>query len=98
MANKGVMVVGGLAAGALLVFLLTRKAGAAPPPPPPPGKANLYGKVTDAATGQPISGVLAILDSLTTLTDSVGNYLFTDLNPGGYSLQFSKDGYETAIF
>ena len=70
----------------------------AAPPTPPPGLANLYGKVTDAVTGSPIPGVLVSLNGLTVYTDTGGNYIFEDLEPGQYLVQFSKDGYETAIY
>ncbi|MBA7683773.1 hypothetical protein ES703_92158 [subsurface metagenome] len=68
------------------------------PPEPPPGLANLYGKVTDTVTGDPISAVLVTLNGLEVYTDAAGNYIFEDLDPGEYLLQFSKDGYETAIY
>ena len=70
----------------------------AAPPEPEPGLANLYGKVTDAVTGQAIPDVLVTLDSMQVYTDSGGNYSFTNLEPGEYALQFSKDGYETVIY
>lgn len=65
---------------------------------PPPGRANLHGKVTDAVTGEPLSGVLVSLNGLEVHTDASGNYSFTDLEPGGYRLEFSKSGYQTAIY
>ena len=70
----------------------------AAPPTPPPGKANLYGKVTNAVTGYPVPGVLISLNGLTLYTDAGGNYIFDDLEPGEYVLQFSKAGYETVIY
>ncbi len=70
----------------------------AAPPTPPPGRANLYGKVTDAITGSPISGVLVSLNGLQVSTDAGGNYIFEDLDPGEYVLQFSKAGYETVTY
>ena len=70
----------------------------AAPPTPPPGLANLYGKVTDAVTGYPVPGVLVSLNGLTVYTDAGGNYIFEDVDPGEYVLQFSKDGYETAVY
>ncbi len=70
----------------------------AAPPAPPPGLANLYGKVTDAVTGEAIPGVLVTLDGMQIYTDSGGNYSFTDLEPGEYVLQFSKDGYGTLVY
>lgn len=82
------------AAGVAAAYALARAA----PPEPPPGLANLYGKVTNAATGQAIPDVLVTLDGMQVYTDSRGNYTFTDLEPGEYVLQFSKDGYETVIY
>ena len=81
------------------VAVMAAFAMAAPgPPEPPPGLANLYGKVTDAVTGSPISGVLVSLNGLTVYTDAGGNYILEDLDPGSYVLQFSKEGYETAVY
>ncbi|GAI52751.1 unnamed protein product, partial [marine sediment metagenome] len=42
--------------------------------PIPPPVANLYGKVTDAETGYPLSGVKVTIDGLVTYTDASGNY------------------------
>jgi hypothetical protein len=66
--------------------------------PLPPPVANLYGKVTDAITGYPLPGVLVTLNGLQVSTDAGGNYIFEDLDPGEYVLQFSKDGYETVTY
>ena len=81
--------------GALLYFLTRVEAA---PPPPPPGLANLYGKVTNAKTGQPIPGVLVSLNGLEDYTNSQGNYIFADLEPGEYVLQFFKEGYEPSVY
>ena len=77
----------------------------AAPPTPPPGRANLYGKVTDAVTGAAISGVyVSLWDSAGmellsfTYTNGSGNYVIENISPGSYLLQFSKDGYETATY
>lgn len=85
----------GLAAVAGIAALAFAAPG---PPEPPPSLANLYGKVTDAVTGDPIPSVLVTLNGLEAYTDAAGNYIFEDLDPGEYLLQFSKDGYETAIY
>jgi len=63
-------------------------------PEVPPGLANLYGKVTDAVTGEAIPSVLVALNGLEVYTDAGGNYAFTDLGTGTYSLFFQKGGYE----
>ena len=94
-------------AGPLLLFfglagvagglLWATRAKAAPPPPPPPG-TNLVGTVTDATTGNPIPGVLVLLDGMEFYTDNSGNYAFTDLDPGSYGVAFSKPGYVIETF
>lgn len=66
--------------------------------PIPPPVANLYGVVTDADTGSPISGVKVTLDGQITYTDGSGNYGFEGLEPGSYVIEFSKDGYETVTY
>ncbi|MBA7681916.1 hypothetical protein ES703_90260 [subsurface metagenome] len=63
--------------------------------PAPPGLANLYGVVTDAETGLPLSGVKVSIDGLVVYTDASGNYGFEGLTPGGYTITFEKEGYET---
>jgi uncharacterized membrane protein len=60
-------------------------------------KAELYGQVTDADTGQPLSGVKVSIDSLSVYTDAAGMYGFTNLEPGTYDVKFEKSGYETAV-
>lgn len=83
-----------VAVGAIILLTAAKK----PPPEPPPGLANIYGKVTDAETGNPLSGVLVILDSMEILTNGNGDYTFAELETGEYSLQFSKEGYETKTY
>ncbi len=65
--------------------------------PIPPPVANLYGKVIDAETGSPLSGVKITIDGLVTYTDASGNYVFTGLAPGSYTITFEKEGYETEV-
>lgn len=65
------------------------------PSPPAPPTANLYGVVTDAQTGSPLSGVKVTIDGLVTYTDASGNYGFEGLAPGSYTITFEKEGYET---
>ena len=76
------------------IYLLTRRGTTAPSP----GRANLYGQVTNAVTGSPISGVLVRLNGMEALTDGAGNYFLTDLEPGEYLLQFSKAGYQSLVY
>lgn len=65
----------------------------AAPPTPPPGRANLYGKVIDSVTGEPIFDVLITLDGVQLYSDAGGNYTFTDVEPGSYVISFTKEGY-----
>lgn len=91
-----VLGIGGVLAALAGVYLLFRKKeGVEPPPPPPPGYAQLYGKVTDATTGEPISMAQVTLNGMTTPTTIEGDYLFINLEPGEYVAVFSKDEYET---
>lgn len=55
---------------------------------PPPGLASLSGKVTDAASGQPIAYVeMRLGDLAVTYTGSDGSYAFEPtFEPGGYNL------------
>jgi len=90
-------VIGGAAVLATLLLYFATRAKAAPSPPPP-GLATLYGIVTDAETGQPISGVLVSLNGWTAYTRSGGYYAFTEIQPGAYTITFSKEGYQTAVY
>ena len=94
--KKGLMVLG-IGAALVGVFLLFRKKKPSPepPPPPPPDYAQLYGRVTDASTGNPISMALVTLDGETSPTTIEGDYLFVNLEPGEYTAVFSKDAYIT---
>ncbi len=92
-----VLLMAGAVVGTGLALYFATRAQAAPEPPPP-GLANLYGKVTNADTGSPLAGVLVALDGMQAYTDSGGNYVFSEIEPGAYVLQFSKEGYETAVY
>ena len=81
--------------GAALYFATRARAA---PPEPEPGKANLYGRVSNAETEQPVQGVVVSLDGLEDITDSGGNYRFNNLEPGPYSGAAAKSGYETEYF
>ena len=85
----------GMVAGAIAVLYFVTKAEAAPPIP---GLANLSGRITDAETGYPVEGVLVTLNGMQVRTDSGGNYVFTGLEPRGYSGSASKYGYDTGYF
>lgn len=80
--------------GLAMVLGMAALAKAAPPEEPEPGLANLYGRVTDADTGDGISGVLVTADGLQTYTDAAGDYSFADLNTGSYGIRAEKEGYQ----
>lgn len=93
--KKTAIIVGVGVAAVVGVVLLT---AGKKPPPPLPGLANLHGIVTDADTGEPLAGVLIALNGLSAFTGSDGLYAFTDLEPGDYEVEFSKEGYLTEVF
>ena len=55
--------------------------------------ANLYGKVTDAVTNNPIAGVKIMFDGRETYTDANGNYTTTNLTIGELAISFSHIDY-----
>jgi hypothetical protein len=95
----------GIGAGAVLILgagivglgVLGAVALAAPkvPSPPPSGKANVYGRVTDSSTGNPVPDALLTLDSMQASSDSTGSYSFLDIDPKTYALTCQKEGYQT---
>ncbi len=105
--KKGVMVAGfGAVAVGILLFATRAKAAPPEPPeppsPPPPGLATLFGIVSRADTGEPLSGVnvslwspdgLEMLDATT--TKGSGSFLLENILPGSYTITFQKEGYET---
>jgi len=80
-----------LAVLVIVIYFATRKPA---PPPPPPELANLYGTVTDGATGGALADVQVTMGSLQTATDGGGYYEFLSVEPGSFSVRFSKTGYE----
>ncbi len=66
------------------------------PPPPPADKANIYGTITDAESGEPLAGANIILQNTNqgAGSDSKGNYVIQDILPGEYSLVCTYIGYK----
>lgn len=65
---------------------------------PEDSTGSISGIVTQAPNGtEPLSGVTVSINTTgqSTTTGSDGAYIFTDVQPGSYSLQFSKSGYTT---
>jgi len=58
--------------------------------------ANLYGTVTDKDNQTFISGITIELNpgNLKTISDTIGNFSFTNIQPGTYNLRFSGAGYQ----
>jgi hypothetical protein len=82
--EKTALKVLGVGAAVVGVGWLVSKAVAAPP-----GLARLWGMVTDADTGQPVSGIEVTLDGLATTTNGGGGYEFARVEPGIYSVMFT---------
>ena len=95
--KKKKIAVAGILGGIGLLFLLLKR-GHAKPPPPPPGKATLYGKVTDAETGQPIEAIEVTFNEYAAVSDQSGYYAINNIEPGIYSITFTdpQGRYETA--
>lgn len=66
---------------------------------PSEAKTQLSGKVTDLQTGETLAGVLVtVKDSdLKTYTDLDGNFNFTNLAPGKYTIICSCISYNSSI-
>jgi squalene cyclase len=67
-------------------------------PQPNPDYATIQGKVVDAQTGLPLSGVAVSLSGAATaalVTPSDGTFSFRNLGPGSYSLQLALVNYAT---
>lgn len=59
----------------------------------------IKGTVTDAATGQPLSGAVISLSgsySATTTTSADGSFIFTGVTPGSVTIEASFAGYSTS--
>lgn len=58
---------------------------------------EIYGKVTDALTGEPVDGVNITITpgGRSTVAGSDGSFSFVECQPGQYSLQAQKSGYKT---
>jgi hypothetical protein len=68
------------------------------PPPPPSGTGSISGKVTNASSGAALSGATVSGTLGTKTTDTSGNYSFTNVANGTYTLTASKSGYLSRNF
>jgi hypothetical protein len=57
------------------------------------GYASVKGHVTNASNGQVVAGATVFLGTFQTLTDSQGNYLFSNVPVGDYTFIISASGY-----
>jgi prenyltransferase beta subunit len=70
-----------------------------PTPPVVPTTGSVTGTVVDSSNNQPLSGVSVVLlsdPSITTSTDSAGNFTLADVPEGSQTASFSIVGYTTA--
>lgn len=58
-----------------------------------PDTADLSGTVKDKATGAALAGVAVAADGVSTKTNSYGQYELTNLDPGSYTIIFTRAGY-----
>ncbi len=63
---------------------------------------NIYGKVVDASSGQPLPGVAVTLTGdkiapMTTVTSAEGNFRFLSLPPGTYTIKAELQGFKTVV-
>ncbi len=95
----------------MLALAARASAQVIPPAGPPPGQRTgmIVGQVVDASTGAPISEAIVRLtmpkyfEDPTTpkgrvMADGEGRFFFTDLHPGEYFLQATKDGYAPGTY
>jgi uncharacterized delta-60 repeat protein len=62
-------------------------------------KSNVLGKLSDTETQAPVAGVTLTIGSVTTTSDSGGNFELKDLRMfGDQTIRISKPGYETKEF
>jgi TonB-linked SusC/RagA family outer membrane protein len=69
-----------------------------PPPPPPPAVGTVTGRVTDAATGQPVA-LAQVTVTGTTLgreTDATGRYMIAGIPAGMHRVEVRRVGYRPA--
>ena len=79
-------------------MLLSRAVAAQPQP-----GASISGVITNRSTGEPLHNALVtVLDSKdgfgTTLTDSKGRYIFSDLPVGDYRVRATREGFEPFVY
>jgi uncharacterized protein YkwD/Mg-chelatase subunit ChlD len=60
-----------------------------------PTRFALTGKVTDAKTGDALSGGVSLISLATTTLDAHGRYQFADLKNGDYEMSAASPGYQT---
>lgn len=70
-----------------------------PTPPPTLTTGTVTGKVVDASTNQPLSGVSVVLQSdpsINIMTDTTGDFTLSNIPQGSHKIDFSFSGYATA--
>ena len=75
-----------------VIVLTTRPTQAAPPGT----KADVLGQVLDQFNN-PVAAVTVTLGDIITSTNNNGNFLFSGIDIGDYSMSFVKAGYQTVI-
>lgn len=59
---------------------------------------SITGTVIDVSSGEGIHGASVAIEEidLTTTTDDSGTFIFTDVDPGSYTLSADADGYQSS--
>ena len=92
---KGLIAAGAAGVGLIITGIVLSRKTKTPSPPAQANKANFYGYVTDSLTSKPLNGVTVVVGIYTTTTNTSGYYLLPNIPVGGYTPEYSLDGYKT---
>lgn len=88
--NAGAILAGAGIGFGLLLLLAMKNQGE------PPLLVDVYGRVVDESTGDPLEGAKVTIGSRQALTNAAGSYIIEAILAGEYDIRFTKTGYESA--